>query len=86
MLYMLYMQSSSIASHPVQVARVGVEGSDMSEMTGTPLFMALSVAWGDPHTVSSDLESLFYSLLYIASDGKASRTLNSHQGTSSANS
>ena len=51
---------------------MGLEGSDKSEMTGTPLFMALSVAWGDPHTVSSDLESLFYSLLYIASDGKVS--------------
>ena len=40
----------------------------MAEMTGTPLFMALSVAWGDPHTVSSDLESLFYSLLFRTSN------------------
>ena len=55
----------------LQVARVGLEGSHPSEMTGTPLFMALSVAWGsDPHSVSSELESLMYALLYIASDGK----------------
>lgn len=49
-------------------------GLNKSEMTGTPLFMALSVAWGDAHTVSSDLESLFYALLYIASDGAVSDT------------
>ena len=65
-----------VAAPRQQVARIGAEGSDMSEMTGTPLFMALSVAWGYPHTVSSDLESLFYSLLYIASDGKASHIAN----------
>lgn len=38
--------------------------------TGTVLFSAFSVLWGGCNTVSSDLESLFHSLVHIAVDGK----------------
>ena len=37
---------------------------------GTILFSAFSVLWGDNNTVSSDLESLFYTLLAIVCDGE----------------
>lgn len=38
-------------------------------ITGTPSFMALSVLKGKPQTVSSELESLYYSMLYAATSG-----------------
>ena len=41
-------------------------------VTGTPLFSAFSVLWGEANTLSSDLESLFYTLLSIALDGEVS--------------
>lgn len=44
----------------------------MQRATGTVLFSAFSVLWGECNTVSSDLESLFHSLVYIAVDGEVS--------------
>lgn len=44
-------------------------GTDMRR-TGTILFSAFSVLWGEPNTVSSELESLFHTLLYIVLDGE----------------
>lgn len=34
-------------------------------VTGTPLYAAISVLMGQPNSVSSDLESLFYTLVDI---------------------
>jgi serine/threonine protein kinase len=42
---------------------------DPSVLTGTSLFMACSVLDGEPHSTSSDLESLFLVLLYLACGG-----------------
>ncbi len=39
-------------------------------ITGTPLFAAVSVLEGGPHTQSSMYEGLFYSLLYICRGGR----------------
>ena len=39
------------------------------ELTGTPLFMAISILEGGPHTVSSDLESLFLLLVFLGCRG-----------------
>lgn len=41
-------------------------------ISGTVPYRALRLDAGqEPHTVASDLESVFYSLLHVASDGKA---------------
>ena len=47
----------------------GDTGGEMV-ITGTPAMTAISVHWGEPNSVSSDLESLLYSLIWVASDGK----------------
>lgn len=39
-------------------------------ITGTPLFAAIDVLKGGPHTLSSDFQSLFFSVAYICSKGK----------------
>lgn len=44
------------------------------QRVGTVMFSAISVLLGRPNTVSSDLESLFYTLLYIMLDGEVSRS------------
>ena len=46
-----------------------VPSGGMPQLTGTPLFMACSILQGEKHTVSSDLESLFYMLLFLACKG-----------------
>jgi len=51
-------------------ALVGPGSCGKQRVTGTVLFSAFSVLWGECNTVSSDLESLFYSLLYMALDGE----------------
>jgi serine/threonine protein kinase len=57
--------------------------SSGEELTGTTLFMAYSVMQGEGHTVSSDLESLFLVLLFIATAGRV-HWLNARLGTSAA--
>lgn len=57
----------------MQEARSGEETSPSGKpwsLTGTPLFCAISVLDGQPHTISSALESLFYSMLYWVSNGR----------------
>ncbi len=39
--------------------------TSIEELTGTPLFMAIGILEGEPHTVSTDLESLFMVLVYL---------------------
>lgn len=54
-----------VASSPSSV------GFDLGHViTGTVLYTAISVLLGLPNTVSSDLESLLYTLVSIACDGK----------------
>ena len=51
------MQVSSGRESPVE---------DLGHLTMTPLFAAISVLQGFQHSISSHLESLFYSLYYVA--------------------
>lgn len=39
-------------------------------MTGTPLYTAISVHLGRPNTISSDLESLLYTLVDLVTEGR----------------
>ena len=55
------MQVSSGAESPVQ---------DLGKLTMTPLFAAISVLKGLQHSICSHLESLFYSLYYVALGSK----------------
>lgn len=41
---------------------VVVQAADVT--TGTPLFMGLNVLWGNGHTVSTELETLLYVLIF----------------------
>ena len=70
----------------MQEARSGEETSPSGKpqcLTGTPLFCAISVLDGQPHTISSALESLFYSMLYWVSNGKFPDALGQPHSTSS---
>eukprot|EP00611_Tribonema_gayanum_P029913 TRINITY_DN8157_c0_g1_i1.p1 TRINITY_DN8157_c0_g1~~TRINITY_DN8157_c0_g1_i1.p1 ORF type:complete len:741 (-),score=196.48 TRINITY_DN8157_c0_g1_i1:256-2478(-) len=49
-----------VPAHPV---------GDNSVLTGTSVFMACSVMAGEPHSLSSDLESLFLVFVYVVSGG-----------------
>ena len=42
----------------------------VTAITGTALFAAISVMEGGPHSLSSMLEGLFYSILFICSAGR----------------
>lgn len=48
----------------------GSSVEDLGPLTMTPLFAAISVLRGSQHSVSSHLESLFYSLYYLALNSK----------------
>lgn len=56
-------------------ALVGHGSIGNKRVTGTVLFSAFSVLWGGCNSVSSDLESLFYSLLSMALDGEVRRVV-----------
>lgn len=43
--------------------------TNVMELTSTPLFMAISILEGCPHTASSDLESLFFLLIFLGCNG-----------------
>jgi hypothetical protein len=47
---------------------LGAEKPSQTVVTGTPLFAAVSVMAGMTNTLSSDLESLFYTLADIGKD------------------
>ena len=51
-------------------ALVGHVSCGNKRVTGTVLYSAFSVLWDECNSVSSDLESLFYSLLSMALDGE----------------
>ena len=61
---MAKLQPPATAGPPSNLAGVG------GPVTGTILFCALSVLSGGVNTVSSDLESLLYVLVQVASGGK----------------
>ena len=56
-----FVQVASGAESPVE---------DLGKLTMTPLFGAISVLKGLQHSISSHLESLFYSLYYVALGSK----------------
>lgn len=69
----------------MQVARSGDETSPSGRphrLTGTPLFCAISVLEGQSHTISSALESLFYSMLYWVSNSRFPDALGEPHNTS----
>ena len=69
----------------MQEARSGEETSPSGKpwsLTGTPLFCAISVLDGEPHTISSALESLFYSMLHWVSNGRFPDALGEPHSTS----
>ena len=43
--------------------------SKMTNITGTPLFAAVSVLQNGPHSISSMLEGLYYSMLHVCRGG-----------------
>lgn len=45
-------------------------GSDLQGITGTPAWAPYSLLLGQPHTMSTQLEGLFISLVHIACDGR----------------
>jgi len=53
-----------------------MEAGSPSNMTkliiGTKAFFAISLMRGEPHSIECDLESIFYSLIYLATDGRLS--------------
>ena len=49
------------------------------KITGTPAFMSLAVLKGKPHNKSTELESLFYSMLYAATHARLHWGQYSHQ-------
>ena len=53
-----------------QLARIGPAGGSSHTVALNPVFGAISVPWHSANTVSSDLESLYYSLLHVVTDGK----------------
>jgi hypothetical protein len=53
------------------VARSMENLASTTRATGQVMFRALCIDKSGVHTVASDLESLLYSLMYIASDGRA---------------
>lgn len=54
----------------IQVVKDCLQLPSPTGFTGTPVFAAVSVLEGGPHTCSSMYEGLFYSLLYICRGGR----------------
>lgn len=64
-------QMSSDGSSPLLDERPSPPG--LQHITGTLMWAAFSALHREPHSISSDLEGLFISLVYISMDGKGWR-------------
>ena len=67
MLHVLHLRFLQV--YQIYLMCIIMQATPANRITGTPSFMALSVLKGKRQTVSSELESLFYSMLYAATSG-----------------